>query len=555
MLCQGECSICRKNTVVDKLENGYICEKCYIKFELMNAASFGIDMWKEQTIFYCEEYNKCIDNRIKEYITKIKQKYSDVIRQEQELLNKIKEDVKLRLSYYRKDELFLVFYGVREYIRRYLLVKQKPEWIYIGDISTISFMIKIMNDITKFENHRIDEIENGCYNLANAICWARRYVIIKDNISILDKKKHCINDIWYEAISNDNTENFFETYLKNGKFEKLEDYIIQNKVLKERLEKEKKTPKKILESIDGLLIEELGIKRESLNKLSEMCFKIEFSQEIDYKNWYMDKSNDKLLDRNFPIFLFEKKQIIDYVSEKEFEKILDVFSINRNNDKSEIFLELFCFYEVDDYIAFGNFDMAQSIYIFEKFLLSGHFLDVFKQGISSKKMFAKAQRNISNYFSYCVADLLFSNGYELPLEKYYSNDCIRVEIEKIDINGKNILVKLGDIDVLALNRKRKEILLFELKYYKPAVEYKDMFIRDKSIIIDKEVIRHIKDRESAIEKNIDAVVKFITGKEENGYLVNSILLSPRTNYYGLCQEEVKYLTWDKLCESAKELSL
>ena len=170
-------------------------------------------------------------------------------------------------------------------------------------------------------------------------------------------------------------------------------------------------------------------------------------------------------------------------------------------------------------------------------------------------MFAKAQRNISNYFSYCVADLLFSNGYELPLEKYYSNDCIRVEIEKIDINGKNILVKLGDIDVLALNRKRKEILLFELKYYKPAVEYKDMFIRDKSIIIDKEVIRHIKDRESAIEKNIDAVVKFITGKEENGYSVNSILLSPRTNYYGLCQEEVKYLTWDKLCESAKELSL
>ena len=146
------------------------------------------------------------------------------------------------------------------------------------------------------------------------------------------------------------------------------------------------------------------------------------------------------------------------------------------------------------------------------------------------------------------------------METYEGNRCIRAEIEHIVVSGKNILADrknapLGDIDVLALNSKKKEILLFELKYYRPALDYKEMFLRDKSIIIDKEVIRHIKARESAIVMNTNAVVKFIKGKEESGYSVKSVLLTPRINYYGICQEEVEYLTWDQLLKSVKEMAL
>lgn len=553
----GECFVCKKNAVLEKVDNMYICEKCSEKIALMDAASTGIDIWIEQSIQFRSKYDACIDKTIKGYIAEIEKEFVCITEQEQKLLNKIREEVNRRLCFYREDELFLAFFAIKEYIRRYVFVTSKPDWIYIGDIATINFMMKTLNSISRFENSPIFQLENGCCNLANAICWARRYVLVKDNISILTKKEHCLNDVWYEAVQNNDTEEYFDLYLKNGKGENQEDYVIQNKVLKSRLEAEKKTPEKILEKIDDLLFKEFGIKRQWLNALSSSFFKMEFPDEKDYWKWVREGN---LINKQMPVFLIEKKEIMDIIGENVFENILNLFSINRNIDKDEIFLELFCFYEVNDNIIFGNIDLVQTVFIFEKFLLSGHFLDVFKKGLSNNKIFIQAQRTISKYFSYCVADLLFSNGYELPMETYEGNRCIRAEIEHIVVNGDNILADrekapLGDIDVLALNSKKKEILLFELKYYRPALDYKEMFLRDKNIIVDKEVIRHIRARESAIAINTNAVVKFIKGKEDSGYSVKSVLLTPRTNYYGICQEDIEYLTWAQLLKSVKKMDL
>lgn len=552
-----ECFVCKRNAELEKVDNMYICEKCFEKFALMYAASEGIDIWIQQTIAFRSEYDVCIDEIIKGYVAEIEKKSVCITEQEQELLNKIREEVEVRLCFYRKDELFLAFFAIKEYIRRYLLVASKPDWIYIGDIATINSMMKTLNNISQFENSPITRLENGCCNLANAICWTRRYVLVKDNISILTKKEHCLNDVWYEAVQYNDTEKYFDEYLQNGKGEKQEDYVIQNEVLKSRLEAEKKTPEKILENIDNLLFKEFGIKKQWLNTLSSSFFKMEFPDEKNYRKWIR---GGNLINKQMPVFLIEKKEITDIIGEDMFDNILNLFSINRNINKNEIFLELFCFYEVNDNIVFGNIDLVQTVSIFEKLLLSGHFLGVFKKNLSSNKIFVQAQRTLSKYFSYCVADLLFSNGYELPMEMYKGNMCIRAEIEHIIVNGENILVdrekaSLGDIDVLALNSKKKEILLFELKYYRPALDYKEMFLRDKNIIVDKEVIRHIKARESAIAINTNAVVKFIKGKEESGYSVKSILLTPRTNYYGICQEEVEYLTWDQLLKSVKKMDL
>lgn len=557
MVHLGECFFCKRNAILEKVDNMYICEKCFEKIALMDAASKGIDIWIEQTIKFRYEYDVFIDNRIKEHVAEIQKKFECITEQEQELLNKISEEIDARLCFYRKDELFLAFFAIKEYIRRYLLVTSEPDWIYIGDISTINFMVKTLNNISWFENSPIYQLEDGCCNLANAICWARRYLLVKDNINILTNKEHCLNDVWYEAIQSDDTEEYFDVYLKNGKSEKQEDYVIQNKVLKSRLEAEKKTPERILEKIDDLLFKEFGVKRQWLNTLSNSFFKIEFPDEKDYWKWIREGN---LINKQVPVILIEKKEIMDIIGENEFEKILNLFSINRNIDKNEIFLELFCFYEINDNIVFGNIDLSQAIFIFEKLLLSGHFLDVFKKSLSKNNIFVQAQKTISKYFSYCVADLLFSNGYELPMEVYEGKLCIRAEIEHIVVNGKDILTNsegapLGDIDVLALNSQKKEILLFELKYYRPALNYKDMFLRDKNIIVDKKVIHHIKARESAIARNTNAVVKFIKGKEESGYSVKSVLLTPRTNYYGICQEEVEYLTWDQLLNFVKKMDL
>lgn len=75
--------------------------------------------------------------------------------------------------------------------------------------------------------------------------------------------------------------------------------------------------------------------------------------------------------------------------------------------------------------------------------------------------------------------MLANNGYILPTEIVNKKECIRAEIDKIEIENENILKDsngkaLGDIDVLAINIDKKEILLFELKYYKPAISIHDL---------------------------------------------------------------------------------
>lgn len=140
---------------------------------------------------------------------------------------------------------------------------------------------------------------------------------------------------------------------------------------------------------------------------------------------------------------------------------------------------------------------------------------------------------------------------------YRGKQCIRAEIDRIEVNNKNILIdennhKLGDIDVLALNKSKKEILLFELKYYRPAFENKELFSRDKSLIVNKKVIQHMKEREKAVLKYSRNIVKFINGEVEDGYSVKSILLTVRTNFYGLQETDVEYMTWAEFIGRMKE---
>ena len=142
-------------------------------------------------------------------------------------------------------------------------------------------------------------------------------------------------------------------------------------------------------------------------------------------------------------------------------------------------------------------------------------------------------------------------------ETYRGKQCISAEIDRIEVNNKNILIdennhKLGDIDVLALNKSKKEILLFELKYYRPAFENKELFSRDKSLIVNKNVIQHMKEREKAVLKYSRNIVKFINGEVEDGYSVRSILLTVRTNFYGLQETDVEYMTWAEFISRMKE---
>lgn len=333
----------------------------------------------------------------------------------------MEQEIKIRLQFYRKDEIFVALLVIKEVIRRKLLLKNNnQDWLVISDASTVNLLMKLASKVCYFENHPICELENGCSNFVNAIFYARRYNMIIENMELMSGKVIQLEDICFEPIQTEETERYFDIYLKNGLDEKPEDYKIQNEVLLKRLENENKTPNKILESLNNLLNIEFGFTREQYQLLSVGLFRMEFPEKND-------------------------------------------------------------FYEVSQFVVFGNFDFAQTISIFEKFLLSGHYIDIYKENISQNKKIKKAQNALSKYFSASVADYLSCCGYDLPMESYFDVDIPRAEIENIDVQGKNILInenneKMGDIDVLALNQEKNEILVFELKFYKPTISMKDMLL-------------------------------------------------------------------------------
>ena len=81
-------------------------------------------------------------------------------------------------------------------------------------------------------------------------------------------------------------------------------------------------------------------------------------------------------------------------------------------------------------------------------------------------------------------------------------------------------------------------MLFELKYYKPAISIHDLFVRDKSLIVDKRVLEHIQAREKAISSHKRGVVKYILGKCDGDYRVRSFLLTAK-DYMELAKEVLK----------------
>lgn len=553
----GKCDFCGNQTWVEEIKRKFVCKDCLEENCLNEASLSGYELWM-QTIHNSEAYNSEVDNIIKAEISKEEFKNNAIQHQKEKILELLKQNILDRLAFYHKDDVFAALLTIKECIRRKLIREKSSNWLIISDISSVNLLMKFAYEITEYENHPMYELENGCSYLANAIGYARRYNMIEENIAMTYTKDIEIKDICFEPIQSAGAEKYFEVYLKNGLEDKPEDYIIKNEALKKRLEEENKTPEKLLESLNVLLNKEFGFTSEEYLLPTKDLFRMEYSKD-DYEDFINRRG---ALFKHMPIFVMKKTLLEEIYGVECFEAMLNTFSLNRNINKHKNVdeLELFCFYEVGSFIIFGNFDLFQTISTFTKFLISGHFIDIYKEKISDNKQIKSVQKKLSNYFSFCVADYLFVNGYHIPMEKFKGTNIPRADIEKIPIYGKNILItennqKLGDIDVLALNRQTKQVLIFELKFFKPAITAKEMFLRDQNLIEDNEVLRHIKEREAVISDNIDEVVKFILEEFEEGYSVKSILLTARTNYYCIHENNIEYLTWAEFLEKVKKREL
>ena len=445
-LMLGKCNFCESETLVEKINGIFICEDCFSRSCLYEASLSGYKLWM-QTIDYSKRYESVVDETIKNEISKEGFKKDIIQNQEKKILELLKKHIVSRLEFYHKDEVFAALLAIKECIRRKLIRKKAPDWLIISDISSVNLLMKFANEITEFENHPIGELENECSYFANAVGYARRYNMIEENIALTHTKDIEIENICFEPIQTADSEKYFEIYLKNGLGEKPEDYIIKNEALKERLEVENKTPEKLLESLDGLLNNEFGFTSEKCLLLTQSLFRMEYPEEK-----YSDFINGKgKLFEHMPIYVMKKTLLEEIYGAEYFEAILNTFSLNRNIDKHKNAdeLELFCFYEVGNFIIFGILDLVQTISTFIKFLISGHFINIYKEKISDNKLVKSVQTKLSNYFSLCVADYLLANEYQLPMENFMGTNIPRADIEKIDVCGKNILInekneKLGD---------------------------------------------------------------------------------------------------------------
>lgn len=113
-------------------------------------------------------------------------------------------------------------------------------------------------------------------------------------------------------------------------------------------------------------------------------------------------------------------------------------------------------------------------------------------------------------------------------------------------------MNLGDIDAMAINLENHEVILYELKFFKPAVSFKEMLYSDKRKLVNDEIVRKMMNRQDAVEENLDAVIAFIGGDQDINYTVKSVLVTIRSNYYCFYEDVgVEFVTWNELHDSLK----
>lgn len=151
-------------------ENARINKICPTKLRLNIAACEGIEGWICETIDNSDVYDDVIDRVLKGFIAEIKAANISIEDQINELRNKMEKEISVRLSFYRKDEIFAALLAMKEYVRRYSLRQEKEDWMYIEEVATVNVLMKFAGRILKFINHSITELEFGCSNFMNAIC-------------------------------------------------------------------------------------------------------------------------------------------------------------------------------------------------------------------------------------------------------------------------------------------------------------------------------------------------------------------------------------------------
>lgn len=512
----------------------------YNKARLLRAGEFGLILFDQsRDRFYIEMF----DEYLLQIIKRIEKRNKDASLEQQAMAleGELYKKIEAIFLGYRKDDIIFITLAIKDALRQEQL-KMKASWERQSDFDVALLLQKMV--LPK----KSDEFRGSCFSLyddvfVEAIYYCQIVILLKENLKRnqflkFAKRLRDFTDTLYE---NQMLIDHYENLLRQCDTERPEDFVIVNENLLKILKSRRLTSDDIYEKISNTIEELVGFDFEDLNKLQIIVQCEGFI--IANRNWLISRI---------------KKNI----SKEKLEKIIDFFSINSLLDKpyqelSERKFELKSIYCTDDFMAFACLDLVQNIEVFKKIVFSGHFLQMYFLEESNQTVFQQVQREMTTFISYVLGDQLETNGYIIPKIKIDGHNIIQVEIGKILNEAKvNILQGIGDIDVLAVNINKKEILNIEFKYYKPSMDFSGFLKKDKKVEEkDKAFTKMIK-RHKVIEENLELVLRFVVNQycvnSINEYKVRSIIITARPNYYCLKQKEVEYLTFAGFIKQVQE---
>lgn len=129
--------------------------------------------------------------------------------------------------------------------------------------------------------------------------------------------------------------------------------------------------------------------------------------------------------------------------------------------------------------------------------------------------------------SYRVADVLAANGLRLPV----SGGIPRVEIKSLTTGGRRIKVggkaQIGDLDVLAGDQERNEILICECKMYRAGITPKEFVRIDLDRVAD--AVEKVRRRHQWARDNA-AVLGTFLGLKPDCPSVRSLIVTARPSF-------------------------
>ncbi len=230
------------------------------------------------------------------------------------------------------------------------------------------------------------------------------------------------------------------------------------------------------------------------------------------------------------------------MDKNKLKNMVRFFSFYNKCSYDYLHIELRPFYYNNETIYLTRQETLQALKIFKNLILSEHFIEYYNLE-NNKKLFQAAQNKITKFFSYKIADILKQHNFLVP-----QNGNGEIIVDIIENNTK--YGEINDIDVLALNLKDKILYNIELKYFKPAINYNNLF-KDS---FDNKYINNTLDREKKLIYAKEYILNkyFNINSDFDEFSIKSIMIISRVKYKAIYKDcNMKVITYQKFI---KELS-